>query len=149
MTIFTIFISGIIGTTVMTGFSHLVELITALKFNEAHLLNSFIDRSKSSTSNIARNHYLGWLIHFSIGICMAAVLYCCYFYMIDSVLVWSGVFLGFVLGVIGVAGWSMMISVHSNPPKIEWNYFFTQLIIAHIIFGTTVTWLLIKFNFST
>ena len=148
MAILAIFISGILGTAVMTGFSHIVELFTDHKFNEAHLLNEFINRSKTTTSKIGKNHYLGWLLHFMIGVCMAGFLYCYYFYMADNVLIWTGVFLGFILGIVGVAGWSIIISAHSDPPEIKWKLFFVQLIFAHIIFGVTVTWVLAKFAFN-
>ena len=149
MAIFIIFISGIIGTAVMTGFSHVMELITGHKFNEAHLLNGLIDRSNFSTSKIEGNHFLGWVIHFIIGVCMAAALYCYYFYLADNVLIWTGIFLGFILGIIGITGWSMLINVHSNPPKITWKFFFAQLIVAHVIFGASVTWVLLRFIFNT
>ncbi|VXB24263.1 hypothetical protein [Maribacter litoralis] len=145
MEILAIFFSGILGTAIMTGFSHVVESVTGHKFNEAHLLNGLISNLKSVNSSIGDNHYLGWIIHFVIGICMAAILYCYYVYIAGDILVWTGLFLGFILGIIGVAGWSMMISFHKDPPKINWTYFFLQLIIAHMIFGITVTWVFVRF----
>ena len=50
----TIFCAGIIGTTIMTGFSHVVELLSGHKFNEAHLLNQLIGLSK--TKNMYDSH---------------------------------------------------------------------------------------------
>ena len=145
MEIFAIFFSSILGTAIMTGFSHVVESLTDNKFNEAHLLNGLISNLKSVNSSIGDNHYLGWIIHFAIGIGMAAILYCYYFYIVDDISLWTGLFLGFILGIIGVAGWSLMISYHDNPPKIEWKHFFIQLVVAHMIFGVTITWVLARF----
>jgi len=145
MVILAIFFSGILGTIVMTGFSHVVESLTGHKFNEAHLLNGLIKRLRSTSTSIGDNHYLGWIIHFAIGISMAAILYSYYFYLADGIFIWTGLFLGFILGIIGIAGWSLMISYHDNPPKIDWMYFFIQLMVAHMIFGLTVTWVLARF----
>ena len=145
MEILAIFFSGILGTVVMTGFSHVVESLTDHKFNEAHLLNGLIKRLRSTAPNIGDNHYLGWVIHFAIGISMAAILYCYYIYLADSISIWTGLFLGFILGIIGIAGWYLIISYHDNPPKIDWKFFFIQLVVAHIIFGVTVTWVLTRF----
>ncbi|WP_339840195.1 hypothetical protein [uncultured Maribacter sp.] len=147
MVILVILSSGVLGTTLMTLFSHILELLTHHKFNEAHLLNELISRSKSISFNVGQNHYYGWIIHYAIGVCMAAGLFCYYFYMADRIGIWVGSLLGFVLGIIGIVGWSLIINFHSNPPCTKWKYFFAQLIVAHIIFGLTATWVLIKFLF--
>ena len=142
----TIFCAGILGTTIMTGFSHVVELLSGHKFNEAHLLNQLIGLSKTMKDYVDNNYYLGWLIHFLIGISMAAIMYAYYFHFSKDIVIWTGLIFGLALGVIGVAGWSMIISNHSNPPKINWTYFFLQLILAHMIFGITVSWILARFS---
>lgn len=146
MKIVLLLMSGILGTMVMTSFSHLIEVLTGNKFNEAHLLNELINRLKLSNVNFRNNQYLGWIIHFAIGICMAVALDCYYKYSTENVTFWMAVGLGVVLGLIGVIGWLFMINFHSSPPKIEWNYFFVQLVIAHIIFSVTATLVLTKFG---
>jgi len=145
MEILAIIISSILGTAIMTGFSQVVESLTDNKFNEAHLLNRFLNYLNFTTKKIGDNYYLGWIIHFAIGVTMATILYCYYFYLSEGVFIWTGLFLGFILGIIGVAGWLILVSYHKNPPKINWRFFFVQLIVAHMIFGVTVTWVLARF----
>ena len=91
----------------MTGFSHVVELLSGHKFNEAHLLNQLIGLSKTMKDYVDNNYYLGWLIHFLIGISMAAIMYAYYFHFSKDIVIWTGLIFGLALGVIGVAGWSM------------------------------------------
>jgi len=124
MNILIIICSGILGTTVMTSFSQVLGLFSKYRFNEVHLLNMFVNRSKYSTSDIGKNYILGWIIHYLIGICMAAALYCYYSFVLHSNIVWTGIILGFILGIIGIAGWSLLIGFYSNAPKVEWKYFF-------------------------
>jgi len=147
MAVLIIFFAGILGTSMMTVFSHMLELVTKEKLNEAHLLNGLIDKAKPTNYEVNKNHYFGWVIHYAIGLCMASGLYAYYFYIAQEINIWKGIILGFILGVIGIAGWSLMIGIHANPPKINWNFFFVQLMVAHIIFGMTVTWILARFVF--
>lgn len=144
MKLLIIFCAGILGTTIMTGFSHVVELLSGNKFNEAHLLNQLIDLSKIFKRNVKHNYFLGWLIHFGIGISMAAIIYVFYSCIHYSDVIWTGLIFGFILGIVGVGGWSMIISSHNDPPKINWTYFFLQLILAHMIFGITVSWVITR-----
>lgn len=148
MEVLKIFFSGILGTLMMTVFSHILELLTGSKFNEAHLLNGLLDRSKFSNSNIQKNNFLGWILHFTIGICMAAMLYFYYMYISNYISLWLGIVLGFVLGIIGIAGWLIMKNCHSKPPEINWYSFFIQLVVAHVVFGVVVTWVFIRFIFK-
>ena len=142
MIVIEIIFAGILGTSVMTLFSHLLEMITSYKFNEAHLLNELIHRSKPTANTISKNHFYGWVIHYVIGFGMAAGLYGYYLYKVNEITISRGAFLGFILGIIGIAGWSLLIHLHSNPPKIKWNIFFIQLMGAHVIFGVIVTYIL-------
>lgn len=81
MNILIIICSGILGTTVMTSFSQVLGLFSKYRFNEVHLLNMFVNRSKYSTSDIDKNYILGWIIHYLIGIgwllpCIAIIPLC-------------------------------------------------------------------------
>mgnify|MGYP001108782294 CR=1 FL=1 len=145
MIVIEIFFAGILGTSVMTLFSHLLEMMTSYKFNEAHLLNELIHRSKPTTLTIGKNHFYGWVVHYAIGFGMAVGLYGYYSFTVYEVTTWRGALLGFILGIIGIAGWSLLIHLHSNPPKIKWNIFFIQLMVAHVIFGVIVSYILGEF----
>ncbi|WP_405384198.1 DUF6789 family protein [Maribacter sp. LLG6340-A2] len=144
MSVILIIVSGILGTMVMTIFSHILEKLSDHKFNETHLLNRLINRSKTFDTVAEDNDFRGWAIHLVIGILMAAGLF---FYLnhakeLNPLL--CGLVLGFFLGIIGVLGWTVMFLKHSDPPEINLTYFFIQLICAHMIFGITALWILTK-----
>lgn len=138
MNVLSVALAGILGTFIMTGFSHIMELISGEKCNEAQLINLLLSRSKNSTIS-DKNHYLGWVIHFIIGILMAIGVWMYYQNITGIPHAFYGAGVGFILGIIGVIGWSIILSVHPNPPKNNWVLYFLQLITAHIIFGVAIT----------
>ena len=146
MTVLIAFIAGIIGTMVMTLFSHIMELVTQEKFNEAQLINILISRSHSP-AEIGENHYFGWVVHFLIGVMMSFGLWLYYSKIMPPEFTYHGVCIGLGLGILGVFGWSLILNFHSNPPQNRWVLFFGQLIIAHIIFSMTATWFLTAMDF--
>ncbi|TVZ15455.1 hypothetical protein JM81_1699 [Maribacter sp. MAR_2009_72] len=144
MDVILIILSGILGTMVMTVFSHILEKMSGHKFNEAHLLNKLIDRCGTFDSDAEDNDIRGWAIHLAIGILMAMGLYFYINYAKEFSVLISGVVIGFFLGIIGVLGWTIMFKKHSDPPEINLVYFFVQLICAHMIFGVSALWILTK-----
>ncbi|WP_051935726.1 hypothetical protein [Salegentibacter sp. Hel_I_6] len=135
MDILTIFISGVIATTVMTIFSYVVSHFKSKQFREPELLNALISRSEIIKLKISKNNILGWIIHFMIG----------WFFVFAFSFIWeftnffagilSGSILGLLVGVIGIFGWKLMFKLNRNPPNIDFSQFYLQLIIAHILFG--------------
>ena len=144
MVYITLILAGFAGTLVMTLFSHTLELLTSFKFNEAQLINILMYRS-TKFPEINENHYFGWIIHFLIGVLMVIGVWI--YYNQISPIPYSdyGICLGLGLGTIGISGWTLILTFHSNPPKIRWAYFFGQLILAHVLFSFTVTTILTNF----
>ncbi len=138
---FLISFAGIVSTLVMTLFSHLVEMITGEKLNEAHLINLLIDRSKLSMK-ITRNHILGWLIHCVIGILMVFGLFLYQDQNASLPMHVHGLCMGLALGGLGTLGWWLILSFHPNVPENNWILFFGQLMVAHLIFALTATFFL-------
>lgn len=135
MEVFTILISGLVATTVMTLFSYVVSNFKAKQFREPELLNSLISRSEIIELKPSKKHFLGWIIHYLIG----------WFFVVGFSFIWeytqfsadiiSGAVLGMAAGIIGIFGWIMMFKLNQNPPEIDFSQFYIQLIIAHILFG--------------
>jgi len=126
---------GVVGTLLMTFFSYLCGHLFSREFGEPRLLNKLLDKSPWSQSNIKENSVLGWALHMVTGIVFAWIIDI-YFVLADTAPNWSvGAIIGFGLGVLGILGWQIVLSLHPQPPKLELPEFFAQLLIAHIIFA--------------
>lgn len=134
-----ILIAGITATSAMTLFSQLVSKLRKNEFNEAQLLTKFILRTKLFPKASILNTFLGWIIHYSIGLILAALMYFVFWYSNLETTILNGGFLGLVAGLIGALFWMVLFTFHSNPPKTAVNEFVMQLLVAHFIFGITST----------
>lgn len=130
-----IFFSSIIATIMMTAFSYLYSEIKDKKFKEPQLINILIDRLPNMKMTIGKHHWLGWFLHFLIGLIFTALFFLIWNFTKISITWESGIILGFLAGVIGVLGWRITFSIHPNPPNIQFSKFYIQLIVAHILFG--------------
>ncbi|WP_405328593.1 hypothetical protein [Leeuwenhoekiella sp. LLG6367-2.1] len=131
-----IIVATICSTITMTTFSYLLSYFIKKQYREPELLNLLICKSKFIPIEASKNHPLGWIIHFSIGLVFDAVLILLWSnYSLSSS--WqSGVYLGIVLGIIGSIGWTLFFKTIYKPSHIDFWYF-VHLIIAHIIFVLT------------
>ena len=135
MELFKIIIAGILSTTFMTVFSHILGKITGHCFNEAQLLNKILKKSHYFNADMGKNNFWGWFLHYIIGIVFAFALYIMYYRTgIDwNIPMWS--LLGLGLGTIGATGWYIMYYFHPDAPKVNFKAFTFQLLIAHVIFS--------------
>lgn len=136
-TLLVIVVSGISGTGLMTLFSHLVAKFRNQKFNEAQLLNTFIKNSKLLPSIDVEKSILGYIIHYGVGIIIAAMMFWYYKLFGWSLLVWKGVILGITAWIFGAISWLLLFNKHNNPPNVNVKEFLFQLFFAHCIFGVT------------
>ena len=137
MPLYLILLSGFAATSTMTAFSYLVANMKKSQFREPELLNILISRSRSTSLKISKNHFAGWLIHYSIGFVFVGIFHLLWKYTELPVSLWSGAGLGFVAGIFGIGGWIAFFKTNSNPPEIEFKDFYIQLLVAHVIFGIT------------
>lgn len=145
ITIYAILLSGIVATTTMTIFSHLVSQIRNREFNEAQLLNKFIDNTKGLPEIPNENALLGWFLHYGIGIVFAAWMYCLFISSEWQPTLWLGAVLGLIAGMVGAVGWLSLFAFHPNAPETDLKEFLIQLLMAHCIFGATVAAILAEF----
>ncbi len=133
-----ILFEGFIATSLMTSFSYFASKITAHQFREPKLLNVVFSNSKIFPARIAKNHVLGWIIHYLVGYLFVMLFEMIWAYTyIPKNIIWS-LILGLCAGLIGVLIWMLVLAFHNNPPQLARNKFYIQLVIAHIIFGLGV-----------
>lgn len=130
-----LFISGVLGTLIMTLFTYAVELVTGKELSEPELLNHLICKCERIGLQTGASHFLGWLIHFAIGILFAAGMIAFIEVTGFEPTIYLGLLLGAALGLVGVIGWYVLFTLHHNPPQIDFPLFLTQLIMAHSAFG--------------
>lgn len=137
MKISKIFLPATTGTSLMTLFSHFVSEMENKNFSEPQLLAAFEKRILPDLPNESAL-LAGWLSHYGIGILFTL--------MYDFWLVKNnkqpafktGFLFGAASGVAGIAMWKILFHIHPAPPALPLRKFFTQLFVAHCIFGIAV-----------
>lgn len=130
--------ASIFATTAMTAFSYAFSYISKGNFKEPQLLNYLIDKLPNNESHISREHVVGWLIHFTIGVFFVLIFRLIVdLYAIDLSFQ-NGIIFGVLAGFSGCVVWGLAFALHPNPPAIKKALFYFQLIFAHIIFGVVM-----------
>jgi hypothetical protein len=116
----------------MTLFSAIVSKFTKYDFAEHKVLAKLLKRRiiEEKTSNI-----LGWKGHLLAGVGFA--------YLNKGLLakkmikpeVKPATAVGLMEGLIGIMIWKTAFKLHPNPPKIDLNKFFVQLLLAHVVYA--------------
>lgn len=126
---------SVIATSFMTGFSYVFYYITGKEAREPFLLNYIISRK---LPYVAQNKFyysaIGWVIHYALGIGFVffnELLF--YIFKVPRTLIW-GIPFGVIAGIVGIIGWMFMFKLAEHLPKINYTYFYAQLVVAHIIF---------------
>ncbi len=141
MSLVIILFAGLVGTSVMTGFSYLAGLLFQLESREPKLLNELLRRAHGITADISENDPPGWIIHYIIGFVFSGITGAYLWYM-DTDPTWLlGIISGFFLGILGALGWLGMFAFHHSPPKINLFRYLVQLVIAHMFFGLGAIWI--------
>lgn len=131
---------GILATIFMTVFSYGFSYVVNGNFKEPQLLNYLIDKLPKNKYSICREHIYGWLIHISTGILFVLVFKIVTIFIIVDLSFWNGFLSGLLAGLIGVGMWSVVFTLHPNPPSNNKPMFYLQLICAHIIFGIVMVY---------
>lgn len=126
-------ISGIAGTSLMTLYSYLLSGVKGENFKEPELLGILGRRAFPNLSK-RDSQVAGWIAHYIVGI-----IFC----MIYRKL-WQSkrasnfnynLSLGLASGIVAVAVWKTVFTIHHRPPRTDYGKFYGQLIPAHIIFA--------------
>lgn len=133
-----IFFSAFAGTTCMTAWSYLAAWIQHNRFEEPVILGQLLNRLplpiKKKTA-----HRAGWCMHYLVGLLFAE----------NYAALWqnttarptnrNGLILGGISGLAAILIWKFTLSIHPDPPAIDFIPFAAQLFIAHLVFGLFAT----------
>lgn len=122
------------GTTLMTIFSHIVSDVEHQDFSEPRLLGRLAHRlvpaSNKKTALLA-----GWGAHYAVGVLFAAP----YYYYLKAAhkkpTVVNSLISGAAGGLAGIGMWKATFSAHPAPPHLPYKKFYSQLFVAHLVFG--------------
>jgi hypothetical protein len=129
-----IIFSAIAATSVMTLFSYVVSESARELYKEPVLLTYLLSSFKIEVSAPTKV-FLGWFLHYIIGIAFVIVYHLLWFYDIAEIS-WLAAFLfGAISGVIGILGWILLFEITPKKPNIDFDGYYKQLFAAHIIFG--------------
>jgi hypothetical protein len=131
-------LTGIAGTTVMTGGSEIMSLLFNENFREPEHLETMVSRLAPQLSKQAKK-IAGWGAHYGMGFVFAAV----YIELWETKKIKhslkNGLILGLVSGIIGFLIWKGTFKLHPLPPWINYDHYYWQRIPAHIIFAVAAT----------
>lgn len=130
-----IIVSSIIATTAMTAFSKLAGKVDKDNFNEPVLLAELMHRLPLDISK-KYSRLAGWQLHYVVGLVWAVLL----LYAVPKgarCVLWKCTAFGLLSGLSAIAWWKTAFSLHRNPPKLNHNTYYLQLLAAHIVFSIT------------
>lgn len=131
------FTANVVGTSLMTLFSHIVSDLEGQNYSEPNLLSKFLEHSPASLpKNVAKP--AGWLGHYLVGAAFTGLYTLWLKQRKSSPSITNGLLLGVLSGVSGIAAWKTAFKLHPNPPKTPTPQFFIQLLAAHVVFGLAV-----------
>lgn len=134
------------ATLAMTLFSYLMSQTFHQNFREPQLLNLLLDKLPHADFQVAKEHVIGWTIHFSIGFLFVFI-----FFQLRKIFSYdlslaTGIIFGTIAGLFGAIAWRLFFALHPNPPQVKKWHFLFHLIFAHIVFGGVMIWSLKMFN---
>ncbi|HZH72179.1 MAG TPA: hypothetical protein VFD91_06790 [Mariniphaga sp.] len=134
---------AVISTTGMTLFSYLLAVVFKERFLETAQLNRLTFPNKSEKR---KHHPFGYLIHYLVGIFFSSCYYLAWQRLNLKADTVTSAVMGFLNGLIGIAVWNIAFSLHPKSPKVNRMHFYSQLLAAHVLFGTLNNWTYNKYK---
>jgi hypothetical protein len=132
---FKIPVGTLVGTSLMTAFSYYISQHEKDQFREPVLLN-ILSRRLMNTNQGNYTGAFGWLAHYGVGALFVSA-YDKIWKQSGRPTLWSGLLLGAISGVVGIATWKLVFKLHPSPPTIDFKDYYRQLFVAHLIFGAS------------
>ena len=130
-------LSSITATSTMTLFSYIISKKEKENFREPKLLGDFVRKSFHTSKKESR--YLGWALHYVTGVGFTGAYDVLLSLGRKRPTVKNGLLYGAIAGGAGVIMWRVLFKNHHNPPKTHKEGFYLQLVLAHVIFGLTLS----------
>lgn len=129
---------GIVGTAFMTLYSYWRSRKHEKQFVEPELLAGLVKKgidNKKLREEIGSPE--GWALHIGAGMSFIASYTLAWENSRLKPNVFSGLLLGALNGIVAVGIWQAAFQLHPNPPKTDYEHFYRQLLVAHLVFGVT------------
>ena len=126
--------AALAGTSAMTAFSYAVSANKDRQFREPVILHDLASKALPVLSH--RNSTAdGWVLHYTAGLAFCIAYDRVWRKTTIKPTLLSGLVLGGLSGLLGVAVWKVVLRVHPDPPPLDRKRFFGHLLPAHVIFG--------------
>lgn len=135
MELLQVIFAGVIGTVLMTGFSYGLSNLKSNRFREPRLLNLILRRSSHEHMNPSNNSFIGWVVHFCIGVILMTIFYLFHLIFSFEITLLSIFLYGLLMGILAILSWHLMFYISPTPPEIDLKEFYFQLFIAHVIYS--------------
>ena len=130
-------LSSIAATSAMTAFSYTMTDGNLKNYKEPELLATLLENAWPHLPRSASNP-AGWAAHYAFGLAWALV----HEMVLDKTRikrnVRTGLFFGYFGGLTAVIIWKLLFKINPRPPHIDYRSFYSHLVVAQIIFSTTV-----------
>lgn len=133
-------LASIPSTTAMTAFSYGLSKAINKQFREPEILDYLVHQQP--LVKITRNYKwadkrTGFLLHYLVGIGYSAGYEYLWKPLIKMPTVARGATYGVFAGLAGALVWESIIRMRGEPPRLDKAAYYSQLVLAHIIFGAT------------
>lgn len=136
-----LFISAIVGTSVMTLFLYMTSWITKNNFRVIHILGNMLTFKTKEDGSLSNSFWVfgvGSVIHYMVGF-LYVVAY--HFLLMNGhirLTLFQGIIVGIVTGIVAVGGWKCFYKLHPKPPIIKLKLYLWVILLAHILFSIVV-----------
>ncbi|WP_158827936.1 hypothetical protein [Mucilaginibacter lacusdianchii] len=127
-------LANLAGTTLMTLFSEAVSYLAKKDLSEPVLLSKFLEHSPISLPQ-KQARPIAWISHYVVGQAFATAYGLALKQLDAKPAAKNGLLMGVLSGLTGVGIWKATFKLHPNPPKPPAAQFYTQLLLAHVVFG--------------
>ncbi|MDR7370206.1 hypothetical protein [Flavobacterium aquidurense] len=128
--------ASIAATSVMTLFSYAISASARELYKEPVLLTYILTALRLKISKNLKTIY-GWLLHYLIGLCFVIGYHFLWWNEFLEISWAASILLGVLSGIIGIISWIILFEIIPQKPNIDYKGYYTQLFVAHIIFGVT------------
>jgi hypothetical protein len=134
----TAFSMGALATALMTGFSYLLSNLFKEQFREPQLLSYLFVESLTHKKE-SPPPLLAYLMHFIVGWVFALFFEFVWRPNVQLRPLKNGLAFGSLCGIVGIGVWKTTFALHPDPPKTRIRPYLLHLMLAHLIFGTTLS----------